>query len=126
IDVESGTVTVTGCTLTGNVVASTGGYVHSGGAIYVAGGTVTVTGCIMTGNSATDAGGAIYVGGGTVTLTNDKVASNTTTGYGGGLYIAAGAHVSLHSFTLPNIIHHTDSSLLNGPTANIDGLYTSL
>jgi predicted outer membrane repeat protein len=124
IYVNGGTVTVTGCTLTGNVAGAAGGSTSSGGAIYVRTGNVTISGCILTGNYAPNAGGAIYVGGGTVTLTNDKVAGNSTTGYGGGLYISPGTIVYLDSFTVANIIDNTDSSGLNGPTANIDGLYT--
>jgi len=124
IYVDSGTVTVTGCTLTGNVAEAAGGITPSGGAIYVISGNMTISGCILTGNSAPNAGGAIYVGGGTVTLTNDKVAGNTAAGYGGGLYISSGATVYLDSFTVANIIDNTDASGLNGPTANIDGTYT--
>jgi hypothetical protein len=71
-------------------------------------------------------GGGIYVYGGTATLTNDQMNSNTATLFGGGLYIASGATVSLDSFTIANIINNTDSSGLNGPTANIDGSYTPL
>jgi len=126
IYVSGGTVTVSGCTLTANVAGSAGGSIYSGGGIYVSGGTVTVSSCTLTGNSAPNAGGGIYVGGGTVTLTNDTMTSNTATNYGGGLYITSGATVSLDAFTVADILNNTDSSGLNGPTANIDGSYTLL
>jgi hypothetical protein len=122
----SGTVTVSGSTLSGNSA------ILQGGGIYVASGTgnqactVTVSGSTLSGNLASQSGGGIYVNAGMVTLTNDTVQSNTATGYGGGLYIASGSTVSLDAFTVANIINNTDSSGLNGSTANIDGLYTLL
>ena len=68
--------------------------------------------------------GGLYVAGGTVTLTKGTVESNFVNGgYGGGLFIAKGATVYLDSFTVANTINNTDSSGLNGPTANIDGTY---
>ncbi len=42
---------------------------------------------------------------------------------GAGIYIASGATVYLDSFTLANTINNTDSTGLNGSTANIDGPY---
>jgi hypothetical protein len=91
-------------------------------------------------------GGGLYVAGGTVTLANDTVESNAVGtngqggpfyawnggyvmlplafgGSGGGLFIAKGATVYLDSFTVANTINNTDSTGLNGSTANIDGIY---
>jgi hypothetical protein len=118
---DNGSLTVSGCTLSGNTGT------NGGGGIWVLSGTVTVSGSTLTGNSAGPlGGGGILIYGGTLTLTNDTMGSNTTTGHGGGIYIAAGANVSLDSFTVANIINNTDSSGLNGSTANIDGSYTLL
>ena len=98
--------------------------------IYNNNGTLTVSGCTLSGNYATNgAGGGIFVAFNgtysTATLTNDIVTSNTSVwNAGGGLFIASGVTVSLDSFTVANILNNTDSSGLNGPTANIDGSYT--
>jgi hypothetical protein len=119
-----GTVSISGCTLAGNS-ASWGTSTGPGGGIFFQDGALTVSNCTLTGNSAFE-GGAIYVNGGstTATFTYDTIGSNTATGYGGGIYIVAAATVSLDSFTVANTINNTDSSGLNGPTANIDGSYT--
>ena len=69
-------------------------------------------------------GGGLYVAGGTVTLTGDTVESNSTSGDGGGIFIASGATVYLDTCTVAHTTGNTDSSGLNGPTANIDGTYT--
>jgi hypothetical protein len=71
-------------------------------------------------------GGGVGTRGGTVKLETDTVESNTAD-HGGGLWIASGgipgAAVYLDSFTVANTINNTDSTGLNGSTANIDGTY---
>jgi len=42
---------------------------------------------------------------------------------GGGIHITAGATAYLDAFTVANTLSNTDSSGLNGATANIDGTY---
>jgi hypothetical protein len=148
--VLAGTITLTGVTLENNTaLGGEGGeggcpgpdYGNGGngfgGGLDVAGGNVTVSSNTFVeyntakGGSAgskpgTGYGGGIYVAGGTVTLCNDTVEYNTATGgagFGGGIYIVSGATVYLDSFTVANTINNTDSSGLNGPTANIDGTY---
>jgi hypothetical protein len=82
----------------------------------------------MHGSNGSGLGGGISIGGGTVTLSNDTVASNTASS-GGGIYIAAiwdMPPVCIDSFTVDNTIDNTDSSGLNGSTANIDGPYTAI
>ena len=75
---------------------------------------------------------------GTVTLCNDSVQSNSALGgtynpggqgFGGGIYIVSGATVYIDAANVDNkdptvVNNNTDSSGLNGSTANIDGLYT--
>jgi hypothetical protein len=116
-----------------------------GGGVCVAGGTVNLSNDSVQSNVAVStpypgglneqiaAGGGIYIASNsTVTLCNDTVQSNTATVYtfnhpginnGGGIFIASGATVYIDSFTVANTINNTDSSGLNGPTANIDGTY---
>ena len=144
-----GQLTVSGCTLSHNSAGTSGGGISNngtsatltlsnstlignaaiqadGGGLAEFGGTLTVSGTNFSNNSAGGSGGAIFVGGsvGTTTLTNDTMQSNTATTSGGGLYIAYAGTVSLDAFTVANTINNTDSSGLNGPTANIDGSYT--
>jgi hypothetical protein len=69
-------------------------------------------------NTAT-IGGGVFVAG-VVTLTNDTVESNSAS-LGGGLYIATGATAYLDRSTIANTVNNTDSTGLNGITANIDG-----
>jgi hypothetical protein len=109
-----------------------------GGGICVAGGSATLSNDTLQSNSANffvltvglgyGAGGGIYVAGGSATLCNDIIESNSAgdsyvPGYGGGIYIASGATVYIDSFTVAHTINNTDSSGLNGSTANIDGTY---
>ena len=115
-----------------------------GGGICLTAGTVTLSNDTMTDNSANPGpgggfpnltqaeGGGIYIASqATATLCNDRVESNSSSssvyGFsptdGGGIYIASGATVYIDSFTVANTINNTDSSGLNGSTANIDGSY---
>jgi len=113
-----------------------------GGGTFIAAGTVRLTSVTAESNSAIGApasvqfsnfpgngyGGSIYAGGGTLTLCSDTVESNSAPtgqlsgyGYGGGIYIVSGATVYIDSFTVAHTINNTDSSGLNGSTANING-----
>jgi len=140
IFVGSGAVTLSSGTVENN--AAIGGYGSFtpfvrgygdgfGGGVYVAsGGTVTASNDTVSSNSADgpsssgNYGGGIYIASGaTVSFCNDTVQSNTATYLGGGIYIESGATVYIDSFTVANTINNTDSSGLNGPTANIDGTY---
>ena len=112
----------------------------------MAAGSVTLSNDSAAGNAASAsesnslivplaAGGGIYIASeATATLCNDTVqsnsASNPGTGVvgqavGGGIYIESGATVYMDMFTVANSINNTDTSGLNGPTANIDGTYIS-
>ena len=63
-----------------------------------------------------------------VYLDGDTLSFNTAqggaAGEGGGVFIGTGASEFIDTSTLANTINNTDSSGLNGPTANIDGTYT--
>jgi hypothetical protein len=80
---NTGTLTVTGSTLSGN----------SGGGIYNRG-TLTVRNSTLSGNS----GGGIY-NGGTLTVSNSTLSGNTA-GYGGGIYNYGPYPVTLTNVTL--------------------------
>jgi hypothetical protein len=76
IYIDSGTLTLTNCTVSGNSAADWGGGIFSFG-------TVILTNCTVSNNSARQGGGGIDHRNGTMTLTNCTV-SNNTAGYGGG------------------------------------------
>ena len=114
LDAVGGTVTLCGDTLEGN--AAVGGSACNGG-------------CGLNGGNAY--GGGVYAAGASVTLSNDTVefnaargdGANLGQGFGGGIYIVSRATVYIDSFTVAHTINNTDSSGLNGPTANINGTY---
>ena len=86
--INYGTLTLTGCTLSGNSVTNVPGL---GGAIYNAG-TLTLSGCTVTGNSAQVQGGGIF-NAGMLTLTGSTVTRNSAVSSyraieGGGIYNA--------------------------------------
>jgi predicted outer membrane repeat protein len=99
---NSGTMTVTGSTFTGNSAASDGGAIYNdasltvststfsnntalsdGGAIR-SGGTLTLTGSTLNGNSAGSVGGGLDSSDTTLTMTNCTIACNTAASLGGG------------------------------------------
>jgi predicted outer membrane repeat protein len=74
-----GTLTVTGCSFSGNIASSGGGIISYG--------TLTVSNSIFSGNSATSyAGGGIYSYTGTLTVTDSTFTGNSGGNYGGGIY----------------------------------------
>jgi hypothetical protein len=81
-----GTLTISGCTLTGNTA-------YYGGAIYN-GNTLTLRGCTVSSNSASD-----YYGGGLYNAGNANVQNSTLSGNtayeGGGIYNAASATLTV-------------------------------
>ena len=77
---EGGTVTVTDSTLSGNSTSSDG----FGGGIIQYGGTLSVAGSTLSGNSA-ESGGAIDNDSGTATVTGSTLSGNTSTEFGGGI-----------------------------------------
>jgi parallel beta-helix repeat protein len=79
-----GTLTVSGCTLSGNTAGADGGGIYNEGT-----GALTVSGCTLSGNSAAD-GGGIYNHFGTLTDSGSTLSGNTATDSGGGIYNAYG------------------------------------
>jgi hypothetical protein len=98
-----------------------------GGGLGLFGGSVTVSGGTVDSNSAGYLGGGVFAWGAgtTVTLCNLTVEFNTAYSEGG-IGISSGPYeptVYIDSFTVAHTINNTDSSGLNGSTANIDGTY---
>jgi predicted outer membrane repeat protein len=65
---NQGTLTLTGCTVTGNSASTEGGGIYSSG-------TLTLTGCTVTKNTASEGGGLF--GSGTITLTDSTLDANS-------------------------------------------------
>ena len=87
---NQGTLTVTGCTLSGNSATDP---TRGGGAIANdANRTATVTGSTLTGNSAVNHGGGIDTEG-TLTLSNSTLSGNSAS-YGGGIEVSSSGGVS--------------------------------
>jgi predicted outer membrane repeat protein len=105
----TGTLTVTGSTITGNTVYYYGGGIES----YES--TLTVTGSTIAGNTANGDGygGGIEIYGGTATLADNTVAGNTSSYYGGGIENDYGA-ATLTNNTV------TGSYVASGPGGGIE------
>jgi hypothetical protein len=108
--INYGTLTLTGCTLSGNSVDLPG----LGGAIYNAG-TLTLSSCTVTGNSAPIYGGGLY-NAGTLTLSGTTVSGNSAA-LGGGLYNAGtltlnGSDVERNSARVGGGIYNASSGIL--------------
>ena len=86
---NSGTLTLTNSTVSGNTASSGGGIFNQSG------GTLTLTNSTVSGNGSGGVGGGI-VNGGTLTLTNNTVSGNTAGGVGGGIFNSGGT-VTLHN-----------------------------
>src|SRR5262249_43092299 len=103
-DVHSCTVTLSGMTIQGGRVSSSGRGISpllgEGGAILNSG-TLTVTNCVISGNYAILTGGAIE-NGGTLTVNNSILSGNSAGKYGGGIfnYGGSGGTVTVISSTL--------------------------
>jgi len=88
---NAGNLTVTDSTISGNSAPSTA--TGNGGGIYNNGGTLTVTDSTISGNSAFHGGGAIDNAFGSVAVTDSTISGNTATyvaGGGGGIFSDTG------------------------------------
>ncbi len=73
---NGGTLTMTNCTVSGNIAGFGGGISNSG--------TLTMTNCTVSGNSAPGVGGGGIGNSGTLTMTNCTVSGNSAVPFGGG------------------------------------------
>ncbi len=117
---NSGTLTITNSTLTGNAATF-------GGAIDNLAGILNLTDDTFYGNTADNGGGAINVAGGTVNLVNDTLTANTAdnvpanAGGGGGLAVTGGAVQVLNTIVSLNI-----DNTVGVKVPNISGAITNL
>jgi hypothetical protein len=92
--INSGTLTLTSCTISGNAVTDSGMTSSSqGGGIYNSG-TANIVSCTITGNTSQFKGGGIY-NGNTMTIVNSTISGNSgfarfANTYGGGVYTISG------------------------------------
>jgi CSLREA domain-containing protein len=102
---NNGTLTLTRCTVSGNVAFEGGGIDN------VAGGHLTMTNCTVSGNAAAGYGGGIanHTSGSTVVATSCTIVENISGGFGGGIYAAGGdaSAVTLGSSILANNTAYT-------------------
>jgi hypothetical protein len=96
---NAGTVSFTGCTISGNVANQSG---SGGGGLCFGNSTVTVTNCTLSGNLAPNGaatGGAFrFVNSTTITINNSTIANNSAAGSGGGLaFLNSNAIVTMES-----------------------------
>jgi predicted outer membrane repeat protein len=138
-----GTVTVSGCTLTGNSAVEGGGIymsagsnrtiagctftsntaVQGGGIYHDLGAPITVSTSSFTGNSAAQ-GGGIYNASGYVTLVSCTLSGNSASDSGGGVFNAAGCNLIVHGSTLLNNLSPLGADLYNLGTVSIDSAST--
>jgi predicted outer membrane repeat protein len=86
-----GTLTVSGCTLSGNSASFGGGIDNAG--------TLTVSGCMLSGNVASIDGGGVY-NGSTAVVTKSTLSGNSATDLGGGINNGPGAALTVSGCTL--------------------------
>jgi parallel beta-helix repeat protein len=121
---DGGNLSLTDCTITGNLGANSGGGVATsgaattnltdstvsgnranvgGGVACLNGGRATLSGVTVTANYAGSAGGGLYdTGTASLTLTNCTISSNTASGTGGGLENLGGTQTATPSLSLTN------------------------
>ncbi len=156
LQVSGGTVSLTSTLLSANTAQAGSDYGYGGnaygGALQVSSGTLVLATVTLSSNTAQGGncdngevgwagsgyGGALEASGGAVSVTNTTVSSNSAlggtpsddggSGSGGGLDITSPAIVYLDSFTVAHTYssNNTDSTGLNGSSANIDGGYSLL
>jgi predicted outer membrane repeat protein len=127
---NSGTLTVSNCTFSGNTVSSWGGGINNGGTLTVSNstfsgnttgnggggiansGTLTVNNSTLYANTASGDGGGILNGSGTLTVSNSTFSENSAGNGGGGIYVYSGTVTMTNSIVAGN----TDNG--SGQTGN--------
>ena len=115
-----GTLTISGCTLSGNT-ARVGGAQSFGGGAVANFGKLTVSGCTLSNNSTQGGGGGIYNAlGGTLTVSGCTLSGNsvvTGINYGGGI-------INFGTLTVSNSTLSGNSASYGGGIANEGGTLT--
>ena len=95
---EGGTLTVTGSTLSGNSASYQGGGIINSGQVST---MLTISDSTLSGNSATDGGGIFNAGDETIlTITGSTLSGNSAEEYGGGIYNTMGGFISITDSTI--------------------------
>jgi predicted outer membrane repeat protein len=120
---NSGTLTVSNCTVTGNTAGT------DGGGIYNNRGTMAVTGSIISGNSVDSSGGGIYNFVGILTITGSTLSDNSiggSFGQGGGIYNMFGMLTLTDSALTGNFVTGAGGGILtlNGTMTITDSAIT--
>jgi hypothetical protein len=93
-----GSLTMTGCTVTGNAATMTNG---GGGGMCMEGSLLTMTDCTVSHNTAHNANGGGIAAFGALTMTNCTLSHNSASGgFGGGLYLTNHATIQLFGCTI--------------------------
>ncbi len=91
---NSGTLTINGCTISGNVAND------NGGGMELSGGPVTINNSTITANSASYYGGGIENVFGPLTINNSTITQNTAEYSGGGIELTHGGTATISSTTI--------------------------
>jgi hypothetical protein len=103
--IYSGTLTIIGTTLAGNVITNStfSYYPPGGGAIFAVGSYMTITNSTLVNNSAITVGGAVDSSSGELTIRNCTLSGNTALLVGGAVYATGrGGSVDIENTTLVN------------------------
>ena len=109
---SSGTATISGNTVTGN-------YAGAGGGMYSSG-TATISGNTVTGNSASQHGGGI-VSVGAATISGNTVTGNSASQHGGGIVSVGAATISGNTVTGNSASQHGGGGIYSSGTPTIIG-----
>jgi predicted outer membrane repeat protein len=105
-----GTLTISGCTVSGNS-AFAGGGIESFGSLTVSASTVS-------GNSASESGGGIFMDG-TLTVAGSTISGNSTFAGGGGIFIDASAPSTITSSTISGNTAISGGGIFNNSEGNL-------
>ena len=90
VSVYSGTFTMYGGSITGNIASSS-----YGGGVYVGNATFNMYGGSITGNTSSSFGGVYMASGAKFTMNGGEISGNTSSTYGGGVYVCNGAKFTM-------------------------------
>ena len=110
---NEGTLTVTSCTFSSNTTGQYGGAIFNGDTH-----TLTVTGSTFTSNTAFNVGGGLFNGSGTMTVTGSTFTSNNSAGNGAAVFNDGTLVVSGSTFSL-NTATNQGGGIFNDATATV-------
>ncbi len=90
VSVYSGTFTMYGGSITGNIASSS-----YGGGVYVGNATFNMYGGSITGNTSSSFGGVYMANGAKFTMNGGEISGNTSSTYGGGVYVYRNAEFTM-------------------------------